>query len=149
MKKTYFYTLVFLLAQLNFSTATAQSKLEYQISSGFSNPISPDNFDTNWKTGYNIGLGIDYALDDHFQLSSSLQFDRFGLDLKNRDVVIFEQSGIVAPPLVDYGDANAITLMLNIKYSPFKGQVVVPYVTGGLGLFRMWMEKRSKNHLTS
>ena len=110
MQKVYFYTLISFLTLVSFSSATAQSKFEYQINSGFSNPVSPNNFDTNWNTGYNLGLGLNYSFNQAWQINTSFTFNRFGVDLKPSNSL-----GISIAR--EFGDAYNATFIAKYKKS--------------------------------
>lgn len=137
-------------------SSNGQSKVEYLLNWGVSNPAAPDNFTNGWNTGYTVGFGIDVPLNERISWKSSFDFSSHSLDVSGLRFVEYSEyvrrSPMDAPfdiyVIQDYyGPVRFYALSSSIKVKPFVQKNYLPYLLGGVGLvsIRMNEENRAMN----
>ena len=149
MRKNLTGVLIGLLLFMGLVQSTAaQSKVEYLLNLGVSNPAAPDNFTNGWNRGYTFGFGIDVPLNERISWKSSFDFSSHGLDvsgLRFNTSNVFQGYNMVCQigRCVNqeyYGLVRFITLSSSLKVKPFMQKNNLPYLLGGFGLVRIRMK---------
>lgn len=86
-----------------------------------------------WHSGVHIGGGLGYILDKHhkFVLSSSIDYSNYNLNVVDQDIVRQDRS------------IDVVSVFTDIKVRFRSGDaIVIPYIKGGVGLFRSVQEDR-------
>ncbi len=116
-----------------FLTATLFANPNYYVNIGMSKPYAPDEFQKNWRSGYNLGAGIGYNLKPRLELQGEFFFDNFQLDDNAFLGDITEDDDLFAS--VMGGSVSIVSFYANVKYlSPLeKSSTLTPYLIGGIG----------------
>jgi len=113
-------------------SATAQEKHSaFHFNTGFSVPVSPDNFTDYWQVAYNLGGGVSYYFTPSFSIQAYFDYNNFSV---NEDEIL-EDSG-----LDDYnvtlsgGNISTTYISGNIQYNIIDtNHKVSPYIFTGVG----------------
>lgn len=106
-----------------------------QVRSGFGGAGTSTSIDS-WNSGVHIGGSLGYVLDKQqkFILSSSVNYTGYIMDVTDGLVVRADQS------------ADVVSVFTDLKVRLRSGEaMVIPYVKGGVGLFRTSREDRIRN----
>ncbi len=106
----------------------------YYVNIGMAKPYAPDDFQKNWRSGYDIGAGIGFNVKPTLELQGELLYDNFQLndnaylgDVTTDDDLFASVMG---------GSISVFSLYANVKYlSHLKNNdTFTPYLLGGVGL---------------
>jgi len=115
---------IFVLLIISTSNASAQStkKLSYLFSNGISEITYSRAYSRLFKTGFNVGAGVEHPFAEN--IFGQIQFDLhfFSLDRKTLSLYQYSGSGIII-----------YSFSANIKIILPAGKAVTPYFTEGIG----------------
>jgi hypothetical protein len=139
MRRLLFVVLSYLVS--NPANAEVLDRTILSFGMGASYPIAvgaPDIFSEEWNSGVHIGGSLGYILDkgQKFIVSSSVDYTNYILALSEGTIVRADQSVDVVSVFTD--------LKMRLRSS---SALVIPYVKGGLGLFRSVREDRVRDTL--
>lgn len=154
MRKNLTGVLIVLLLCIGLAqSSNGQSKVEYLLNWGVSNPAAPDNFTNGWNTGYTVGFGIDVPLNERISWRSSFDFSSHGPDVSGlRFIKRYPDNTLASPigPYYDiyaknyYGSVRFYALSSSIKVKPFVQKNYLPYLLGGVGLVSIRMNAETR-----
>ncbi len=106
----------------------------YYVNLGMSKPYAPDDFQKNWRSGFNLGAGLGYNLSPKFEVQAELFYDNFQLDDNAFLGDITKSNDPFASVLG--GSTSIFTFFANAKIlSPLKNNSsFTPYLIGGVGI---------------
>jgi hypothetical protein len=141
MKQLSIALITILMSCMTFSQSSKD--LNIRISSGISIPLSSNNFSDNysmptkllfsdnWKTGFNIGLGIGYIITPEISALLDVHYNVFHLD----KVQMLKSMGLSGDQYVDDADLSVVHVNASVKYSIMQDQKYFnPYVLAGIGM---------------
>ena len=138
MRRVALLAVIVLLLTCSFVVANPS----YYATLGMSKPFAPDDFQKNWRAGFNIGAAIGYSFSSHLEVQGEFLYDNFPLDDLSylgdfTDVNSFYAS-------VSGGTASLLGFYANVKYlSPLqKDATLTPYLIGELGLGTLMIGER-------
>lgn len=116
------------------TTSLAFANPNYYANIGMSKPYAPENFQKNWRSGFNIGAGIGYNVKPTLEIQGELLYDNFQLD----DYAFLGDIAEDDDPFASVmgGSVSILSLYVNAKFlSPLKtNDTITPYLIGGVGL---------------
>ena len=127
-------TILFIIMITFLATSSIFANPNYYANIGISKPFAPDDFQENWRSGFNVGLGLGYNLSPKFEIQGEFLYDTFQLDDNNFLNGITDANDVFSS--VTGGEASLYGLYANFKYlSPLqKNTTLTPYMVGSLGL---------------
>lgn len=126
---------IILFALLFLSTLYAQDKkkIELTISGGFSNPITPDEFDDYWNIGFHAFGGIGYIMAPGVVINGSIGYNKFGL---NTDEFLKSLGTSETGKSIEGGSIFILLISINVRGHLIQDlEEVKPYILGGIGYF--------------
>jgi hypothetical protein len=57
-----------------------ENKTLFYVFTGMSKPAKPDAFQTSWASGFNVGVGMGYAVSKHFEVDGLLTYNNIPFD---------------------------------------------------------------------
>jgi opacity protein-like surface antigen len=116
------------------TTSLAFANPNYYANIGMSKPYAPENFQKNWRSGFNLGTGIGYNVKPTLELQGEFLYDNFQLDDNAFLGDVTTDDDIFAS--VMGGSVSILSLYVNAKFlSPLKtNDTITPYLIGGVGL---------------
>jgi hypothetical protein len=140
--KTRLISLILLLLLLVIQTlpVTGASRPSIYAQTGLSMPASPEDFNSTWRSGYNLGIGLSKRLSSRVEMQSMFEYHNFSLN----DMGYLDSVGLTdAAASVSDGTISIMTLFAHIKllYPPKNSDKVLPYLIGGAGLFHKKSEE--------
>jgi len=105
--------------------------ISFYANTGMTLPVQPEALSDYWNSGLNFGGGIGYDFSKYVAMQGYFNYNTFGF---NKDK-FSDDFGISS---VEGGGFKIITAMVNVKASFIaRGNKVIPYFIGGLGMFSM------------
>lgn len=119
------------------TTSLAIANPNYYANIGMSKPYAPDDFQKNWRSGYNLGAAVGYNVTSHLELQGEFFFDNFQLDDNAYLGDVAADDDLYAS--VTGGSVSILTVYANVKYlSPLQNKkTMTPYLIGGVGFASM------------
>lgn len=114
-------------------SAVVMAGPKYYVNMGISKPFSPESFQSNWRTGFELGGGVGFMLSEKIELVPAFHYNNFSLNDAN---YLSEKIGST-----DYyssvtgGSVHIFDLGADIKFLvPSKNiKTVTPYLVAGAG----------------
>ena len=126
--------ITFIICLLLTLTSILSARPKYYFNIGMTKPFAPEDFLTNWRSGYQIGAGIGFMLGDRLEIIPGLYYSNFSLNdanflsgYLNDDEEVFSS--------VTGGTTNIFDVSADLKYVvPTKSaSKITPYLIGGVG----------------
>lgn len=113
------------------------NKISFYANTGITLPVQPESFNDYWKSGMNFGGGVGYDFSQYVAMQGYFNYNTFSMNKdKLLDALGLGDTGIDFD--LHGGGFKIITAMINVKASFIaRGNKVVPYFIGGLGMFSM------------
>lgn len=102
--------LIFIILVTAFTVnANEEYRPEIYINTGFSLPLSPDNFTDYWKLDINFGAGVGFPINNFISIQSYISYNNFGINKNKikRDIGSLYIS-------IDGGNISALTISSNL-----------------------------------
>jgi opacity protein-like surface antigen len=122
------------------SAGSAQYKGEWNafVSVGPSIPMKPEEFKRYWEVGYNIGGGVGYGISTVLRTLVSIRYHDHDLNGGNLEDALLANG---TPATVSGGRLTHLTIMGHLKYVPWPGEYVQPYLIAGAGWLRQEIQE--------
>lgn len=125
---------VMALSVVSTHASLAREGFYVELSGGGSFPVAQESFAEAWKTGYNLGGGIGYALNSTFSLTASALYNRFEFDEQGA-IEFMDAAGAVGD-----GTANILTVSGSVQISYRSDRTVSPYAIVGAGVSQLQLD---------
>ena len=138
--KTRRILLMLLLLVIQALPVAGASRPSIYAQTGLTMPASPEDFNSTWRSGYNLGMGLGKRISSRVEMQGMFEYHSFPLN----DMGYLNSVGLTdAAASVSDGSISLLTLFAHIKllYPPKNSDKVLPYLIGGAGLFHKKSEE--------
>lgn len=125
-------TFFFVLLLFYLTPAVFAASPNYYVNIGMTKPFAPETFNTDWRSGFNLGAGLGFNVSPKFEIQGEILYDYLQLDDNS---FLTDIADNMAYASVSGGETSILTASANLKYfSPIGEEArATPFLVGTFG----------------